>query len=60
MIKKAKNFLKGVKGTTSINVRQKNPHKHHRTVDSQDKIDVCLNCTKPARECKGDCFGRNN
>lgn len=25
------------------------------TVAEQRKIDKCLNCTKPARECKGDC-----
>lgn len=28
------------------------------TVSEQRKIDKCLNCTKPASECKGDCFGR--
>lgn len=25
------------------------------TVSEQRKIDKCLNCTKSARECKGDC-----
>lgn len=24
---------------------------------SQAKIDKCLNCTKPAKECKGNCSG---
>lgn len=28
------------------------------TVSEQRKIDRCLNCTKPANECKGECFGR--
>ena len=25
------------------------------SISEQRKIDKCLNCTKPARECKGDC-----
>lgn len=28
------------------------------SVSEQRKIDKCLNCTKPAEKCKGDCFGR--
>jgi hypothetical protein len=57
MVKKAKNFLMGVKATTQLYGTKKVPHKHHRTIDSQEKIDMCLNCTKPAKECKGKCFG---
>lgn len=26
------------------------------SVSEQRKIDKCLNCTKPAEKCKGDCF----
>lgn len=26
------------------------------SVSEQRKIDRCLNCTKPANECKGSCF----
>jgi phosphopantetheine adenylyltransferase len=59
MIKKAKNILRGVKATTDFS-REHRPHKHHRTIDSQDKIDTCLNCTKPASKCKGDCYGRSH
>ena len=35
-------------------------YKKENTIDKQDRIDMCLCCTKPMRECKGDCFGRNN
>lgn len=27
------------------------------SVAEQRRIDKCLNCTKPAEECKGDCGG---
>lgn len=56
MIKKAMNAKSGIKGTTQLHERQKNPHKHHRTTDSVFRRNICLNCTKPAKECKGDCF----
>lgn len=26
--------------------------------DTQDRIDACLTCKKPASKCKGQCFGR--
>lgn len=56
MIKKARNFLSGVKGTTQLATSKHKPHKHHQTIDSEEKVKMCLNCTKPASECKGDCF----
>lgn len=59
MIKKAMNARKGIKGTTQLHERQKKPKKHHRTIDSQERVNLCLTCTKPAKLCKGDCFGRN-
>ena len=55
MIKKSKNYLKGVKGTTQTNQRLSSPHK--KVAEPQSQIDICLNCTKPASECKGKCFG---
>ena len=60
MIRKALNAMQGIKATTQLHQRTTTPHKKHRTVDSQERVDVCLNCTKPARECKGDCFGRSH
>lgn len=58
MIRNAKNITKGIKGTTSLSFRKHTPHKHHKTIDSQERVNMCLNCTKPAKECKGNCFGR--
>jgi hypothetical protein len=60
MIRKAKNFSKGVKNTMGLSISKRKPHKSHKTIDSQERVDKCLNCTKPAKECKGDCFGRSN
>jgi hypothetical protein len=60
MIKKSLNPLKGIKSTSQFGVTKYVPHKKTRTIDQQDRIDICLTCTKPARECKGDCFGRSN
>ena len=55
MIKKAINILKGVKGTAQTNTRLSSPHK--KVGEKQSRIDICLSCTKPASECKGNCFG---
>ena len=57
MIKKAKNISKGVKVKTQLYETKSAPHKKHRTQESQDKIEICLSCTKPASQCKGNCFG---
>lgn len=57
MIKKNNNYLCGVKGTVQV-LEKKGKKKAYKTVDSPDKVDLCLNCTKPAKECKGDCFGK--
>lgn len=27
------------------------------TAEPQERVDICLSCTKPAKECKGKCFG---
>lgn len=60
MVRKSLNALNGVKVKTVFHERQHKPHKHHETGESQERIAKCLNCTKPARECKGDCWGRSN
>ena len=60
MVRKSLNALNGVKVKTVFHERQHNPHKHHEKGESQERIDKCLNCKKPARECKGDCWGRSN
>jgi hypothetical protein len=60
MIKKPKNYISGVKAKTQLYETRKVPHSKHRTIDSQARIDICLNCTKPASECNGNCFGRSN
>ena len=58
MIKKARNILKGVKGTTQTHERLSSPHK--RVAEPQERINICLSCTKPVKDCKGDCFGRSS
>lgn len=60
MVRKSLNAIKGVKVKTVFHERQHNPHKHNGTAERQERIDKCLNCTKPAKECKGDCWGRSN
>ena len=60
MVRKSLNALNGVKVKTVFHERQHKPHKHHETGESQERIEKCLNCKKPARECKGDCWGRSN
>lgn len=37
--------------------RQSTPHKHHQTIDSEEKVNICLTCKRPASECKGNCWG---
>lgn len=55
MIKKSIKVLQGIKGSTQTAQRVSSPH---RTVaEPQSRIDICLSCTKPASECKGNCFG---
>ena len=57
MIRKALNPTKGLKGTTQT-YQKKNKKEHNIGIDSPEKIQICTNCTKPASECKGTCFGR--
>lgn len=59
MVRKSLNAYAGVKCKTVFTERQTNPHKKHYTAESQERIDKCLNCTKPEKECKGDCYGKD-
>lgn len=34
--------------------------KHNSTIDNEERVNICLTCTKPAKDCKGNCFGRSN
>jgi hypothetical protein len=56
-MKKALKPTFGLKGTTRLHDKLATKQKMHK--QEQEKIDVCLNCTKPASECFGTCFGRN-
>ena len=38
--------------------KKEKPNKKMFCGDTQDRIDICLTCNKPARKCKGQCFGR--
>ena len=55
MIKKTKSFFYGIKGTTQT--QNKISRKNKTGGEPQSKIDICLSCTKPASECKGNCWG---
>lgn len=35
------------------------PNQKYYGGDKQDRINICLDCTKPASKCKGECFGRS-
>lgn len=52
-----RNITNGIKGTTNIqNPKDKKEGKRY-TTEPQDRVDICLTCTKPANECKGNCWG---
>lgn len=57
MVKKGMSIVRGIKGTTQFAERLQTPHKRHQKPAEDERIKICLNCTKPARECKGKCFG---
>ena len=58
-MKKALNALYGIKVKTNTYEHKHTPLKSHKHKESKKRIEICLNCTKPASECKGDCFGRS-
>ena len=52
------NWEKGVKGYEPfIGGRKKRQRDAQIAMVEQTKIDKCLNCTKSAKECKGNCMG---
>lgn len=57
MIRKSFTLLNGVKNTIEIGKPMKK-EKHNIGIDPKERIDNCLHCTKPASECKGNCYGR--
>lgn len=57
MVRKAFTPLKGIKATTPLTNKKGTPHKQHKSIDDDNRIKICLACTKPASECKGNCFG---
>jgi hypothetical protein len=56
MIKKSLNALSGVKVKTAYETKSKIKERPY-TIDQKEKVNICLNCTKPASQCKGNCFG---
>ena len=50
---------KGKKTTTNKKRPTRGRGKNKRqTAEPQERIAICLSCTKPAKQCKGDCFWR--
>jgi hypothetical protein len=58
MVKKSMNAMSGIKATTQLYARKEKPNKHRTTIDSQERVDRCLECNKPANQCKGNCYGK--
>ena len=52
-----KNWVKGMKGCTPLMVEKKRQRLRgaEKIKTSQNKIDMCLNCKKSVKECKGNC-----
>lgn len=57
MIKKSLNAHYGIKVNQNFSSKPFS-EKRVSTVDKQERVDICLTCTKPASQCKGTCFGR--
>lgn len=55
MHKKSFQAMKGVK-CKIVNEEKKAKPKRKIGADTLEQIQMCLNCTKPASVCKGDCF----
>ena len=60
MIRKSFKVSYGIKATKETAKRKVEPHKPHKTIDSEERIRICLSCNKPVSECKGSCFGRKS
>ena len=55
MIKRTIRPYEGIKTFVDVEEKKQKPKKY--TKEPQSRINTCLNCTKPASECKGKCFG---
>ena len=53
MVQKSLKALNGIKGNIPLYER-KNRHKRY-IKNTNEEIDICLNCTIPVEKCKGDC-----
>lgn len=58
MVKKSFTSKTVIKGNTGFVENKVNGQRDRFPNESPLKILQCLNCTKPAKECKGNCFGR--
>ena len=58
MVQKSLHTTKLIKGSFPINERKSTSRKNNDE-KVQERIDICLNCEKPEKECKGNCFGRS-
>ena len=58
MVRKSLRVMSGVKVKTNLGEKKSNGNKDKLPYESPTKIKNCLNCDKPAEECKGNCYGR--
>ena len=49
-------WVKGIKASDPLTIGRKRKRKAEMLLATQEKIDKCLNCTKSAKECKGNCI----
>lgn len=48
-------YYRGQQPLTDKDVRAKKRKSQTQVMAANQGIDICLNCTKPAKKCKGDC-----
>lgn len=49
-------YFKGLSPITDKDVRrQQKRQARKKPIDANQKIQICLNCTKPAKKCNGEC-----
>lgn len=52
---KALTYFKGTTPLTSKDVQEQKKRKQKRIEEANRIKDICLNCTKPAKKCNGNC-----
>lgn len=55
-MKRAGRYITSIKNTLCPAIKKSDYRQQYRTIDSEEKIKTCLNCTKPESECNGNCF----